>query len=70
MNSKKTIVITMQDGLIQHIGGIPEDVVISLRDYDVEGADPALLKGDENGEPYFEIVWKKDGFMPIRPQRP
>jgi len=55
---------------IDNIGGIPADVVISLRDYDVEGADPALLKGDESGELYFEIVWEEDGFMPIRSQRP
>ena len=58
--NKKKLVITLDGGLIQDIQGIPEDLVILVRDYDVEGADEAEITMDEHGEPYFESIWEKD----------
>ncbi len=58
--NKKSIVITMDGGLIQEIEGIPQDVVIVVRDYDVEGVDEDDLTKDENGNECFESIWEKE----------
>ena len=54
------IVITMEGGLIQDIQGIPDGVVILVRDYDVEGADDTELTQDENGDACYELIWEKE----------
>ena len=33
------ILVVMQGGVIQNIVGIPENCVVTVRDYDVEGCD-------------------------------
>lgn len=57
---QKIITITVEGGLIQWIAGIPDDVRIVLKDYDVEGADPSDLSRDENGDDYHMSEWEKD----------
>ena len=59
-DNKKSIVITMEGGLIQEIEGIPQDVVLVVRDYDMEGAGDDELTLDENGDACFESIWEKD----------
>jgi hypothetical protein len=58
MNPPKTIIIAMEGGLIQWIEGIPEDVRIIVRDYDVKGADPNDLSRDEDGDECFVSEWE------------
>ena len=60
MQDKKTIVITVEGGLIQWIAGIPEDVRIVVKDYDVDSVDEENLTTDENGDEYVESVWDKE----------
>ena len=60
MNEKKKIVITLEGGLIQWIEGIPDGMVIEVRDYDVEGADESELETGENGDLYYESIWEKE----------
>lgn len=55
---QKTITIILGGGLIQEIEGIPDDVRIVVRDYDVEGADEQELSADENGNECFESIWE------------
>lgn len=51
--SKKTITIIVEDGMIQDILDIPDDIEIRLQDYDCDqecdGDDPRIQK-DEDGE--------------------
>jgi len=60
MNKKKDIVITVEGGLIQWIGGIPEDVRIIVHDYDVESVDAADLSVDKDGHQHVVSVWEKE----------
>jgi len=55
---KKRIVIYQDGGLIQNIEGIPKDVVIEARDYDIDGADPEDVKLDGDGQEYTEVIWE------------
>lgn len=41
---KKKIIIVMEGGIIQDISCIPEDVIIEVRDFDIDGIDPARLE--------------------------
>jgi len=59
MPDKKTITITVEGGVIQGIAGIPEDVRIVVKDYDVEGAEPNNLSHDENGNACVVSEWEK-----------
>ena len=51
------ILIIMKGGLIQEIYGIPPDVVIRIKDYDVDGCDEERLQRDRDGDPNCESVW-------------
>lgn len=55
---KKRIIVYMDGGLIQNIEGIPKDVLIEARDYDIEGADPEDIKQDADGQGYTEVIWE------------
>lgn len=55
---KKTIVIDLDGGLIQQIRGIPRNIRLEVRDYDVEGAGPDELTQDKDGNDYFETIWE------------
>lgn len=53
----REIVIVVEGGVVQEIYGIPQDVVVRVKDYDVEGQDNATLEHDRDGEAFFEAVW-------------
>ncbi len=56
--NKKTITVGVYGGMIQWIQGIPEDVRVVVRDYDIEGADPDDLSHDAEGNECIEGVWE------------
>lgn len=60
----KEILIIVEGGVIQEICGIPPDVVVRVKDYDVDGCDPARLKQDRDGERFFEGVWTHEDSCP------
>jgi len=55
--AKKRIVITVHGGLIQDIEGIPKDIIVEVRDYDVEFEegfhDGAEFKIDNQGDEFY-----------------
>jgi hypothetical protein len=51
------ILIIVQGGSVQEVYGIPPEIVVRVKDYDVDGADDADLKQDRDGERYCEAVW-------------
>jgi hypothetical protein len=53
-NAKKTIIIRVEGGLIEDIDGIPPDVEVVVRDYDVEMLDEDDLQEDEDGNECIE----------------
>lgn len=55
--SVKTVIITVEGGVIQDVD-LPEDVVVIVRDYDCEGFDEDLLIKDEDGNECIESVWE------------
>ena len=56
----KEILIIVEGGVIQEAHGIPPDMTVRVKDYDVEGCDEARLKRDRDGEPYHEAIWTYD----------
>lgn len=58
---KARIIITVEGGLIQDVS-IPDnvDVVVEVRDYDVEGVDEERITQGENGEEYIESEWSNE----------
>lgn len=54
------ILIIVEGGVLQEIYGIPPDVVIRVKDYDVDGCDEHDLERDRDGEPYRQSVWTHD----------
>ena len=56
---KHIISITVEGGVIQSIEGIPADVQVVVRDYDVDGSEEDLQE-DDDGYPYVESVWETD----------
>ena len=57
MNEKKVIRITVEGGLIQHIEGIPDDVKIIVKDYDVDGIPDDELYTDKDGDKCNRYEW-------------
>jgi len=58
--NKKKIVISVEGGVVQSIDGIPEDVVVVVRDFDVDGVDEADLTKDGRGDACVESAWEKE----------
>ena len=54
-DNKTTIIIDVEDGLIQEIHNKPDDIEIIVRDYDVEGVEEDRIKIDEGKREYIEI---------------
>jgi hypothetical protein len=46
----KRIIITLEGGIVQNIGGIPDDVTIEIRDFDTEGVPADELTETEDGK--------------------
>lgn len=55
---KKSVTVTVEGGLVQHVQ-VPEGVVVVVHDYDVEGVDEADLETDGNGDKYVKGVWER-----------
>lgn len=55
-NEKKIIEITVEGGLIQGIQGIPEDIEVIVRDYDVDGTEDNLYI-DKDGDKCNRFKW-------------
>lgn len=56
----KTIIISVEGGVIQNIGNIPDGVAVEVRDYDIDGVDPDRLSITPDGEAVVS-VWMSDG---------
>lgn len=46
------IIVSIIDGLIDDITGIPADVEVQVHDYDIEGCDRDSLFTDDDGQVY------------------
>ena len=53
----KTVVLTLNRGLIDCYDNIPKGVEVVIRDYDIENYSENDLKKDENGNEYKEIIF-------------
>ena len=60
-NMKRKIIIIMDGGLIQDIANIPDDIVIEVRDYDIEGTslEEDELSEDSSGKQYIASQWSE-----------
>lgn len=58
--NKKTITVGVHGGLVQWIQGIPENVRVVVRDYDVEGVDSADLSQDVEGHHCAKSIWESE----------
>jgi len=55
----KTVEVTVIGGLVHHVE-IPHGVTVVVRDYDVEGCDPASLQQDDTGAEFIEAIWNHE----------
>ena len=58
----KQIIVTVEGGVVQNIVGIPDDVKVVVRDFDVEGADLSQYLEDKElrkvrGDLCVESTW-------------
>ncbi len=53
----KTVRITVEGGVIQHVD-CPKGVRVIVRDYDTDGVEEENLRQDENGDSYLEGTWE------------
>ncbi len=54
MNEK--VVVSIKDGVVIDVQA-PSSVDVVIRDYDIDGIEEALLKVDEDGDSYREMIW-------------
>ena len=55
---KHVITVGVYGGLVQWIKGIPKNICVMVRDYDVNGAEPDCLIKDEEGSACVESRWE------------
>jgi hypothetical protein len=55
----KTITITMEGGIIQHIAGIPLGVRVKILDFDTDGVEAKKLTLLPNGQKAVVSIWNK-----------
>ena len=51
------ISVVVETGKIQKIDGIPVDLYVEVRNYDVDGMHPSMLSQDEDGRPCEVREW-------------
>lgn len=56
MTDQDRIIIHVEGGLITAISGVPFDVTVEIRDYDVDGASPEELTDTPDGPAYVTLV--------------
>jgi hypothetical protein len=54
------ITFIMDGGVVQHVTIENQPAKVVVRDYDIEGADPAELNTDENGDRYVGTDWSNE----------
>jgi hypothetical protein len=54
MNEK--VVVSIKDGAVIEVEA-PSSVDVVVKDYDIDGTEEALLKVDEDGDSYREMIW-------------
>ena len=62
----KTITIIVEDGEVQEVLNLPEDLMVVVRDYDVpkHHDHPSVFQKDEQGDRYDQILFTK--IVPMR----
>jgi len=58
---KKEITIIVEGGVVQEINNIPEDITITLKDYDCDEEDCGEddpVETDTDGNVYWKSVWE------------
>lgn len=55
----KTVQVIVSGGVVQHVE-VPDGVSVIVRDYDVDGVDPALLQQDRRGDSFIEAIWTSE----------
>ena len=60
MADKKRIVIHVEGGAVHEVWGIPDDVIVEIHDYDVDGIDSSIenVQTDHNGDEYVLVEWE------------
>jgi len=53
----RRVIIEVRGGVAEFVEK-PDDVEVVIRDYDVEGSDPSLLKEDDAGEQMTESIYE------------
>ena len=54
------IILTIVNGGVSCLSGLPLGTEIEIRDYDVQGVDSEVLKEDDDGDEYQEILLTND----------
>lgn len=62
------IIIHIEGGVIQYIGGIPDGVTVEVRDYDIDGVDPDRLTPTVDGEAIVS-TWSNADIVPATSHR-
>jgi hypothetical protein len=52
------IIIRVEHGAIQHIDGIPPDIFLEVRNYDLAGVDETKISTDEDGQKCQIQEWR------------
>ena len=59
MGDGERIIVVVSGGLVQDVR-FPAGcgMVVSVHDYDVDGAEDARLDRDDQGQPFLEAIWE------------
>ena len=52
------IEVGVYGGLVQWVKGIPQDLEVKVRDYDVDGTDPGLISRDQEGNRCVVVIYR------------
>jgi len=53
----KTITITLAGGVIQDVAGVPDNVRVLVKDFDVDGVPRENLTENTNGSFSYDVTW-------------
>jgi hypothetical protein len=52
------ITVTIEKGKVKDVDGIPVDMYLEVRNYDVENLVDSFLSKDDNGKPCQVLEWR------------
>ena len=52
------IIVVMEGGIVQDVGGIPRGTTVIIRDYDCDGYDDDVLETDEYGDKHHDSIYE------------